>query len=103
MMKWKFENITSCFLGLAIGDPLGVPVEFKDRTFLKNNPVKDMLGYGCWNQPPGTWSDDSSLTFCQAESLVTGYDLNDIGKKFLAWYTTGHWGAHYKLFDIGNT
>ncbi|AYB30923.1 ADP-ribosylglycohydrolase family protein [Chryseolinea soli] len=99
----KFENITSCFLGLAIGDALGVPVEFKGRSYFSNQPVRGMLGYGTWNQPPGTWSDDSSLTFCLAESLVAGYDLNDIGKKFVAWYSNGYWGAHHKLFDVGGT
>lgn len=102
-MNLKFENIKSCFLGLAIGDALGVPVEFRDRSYFKDHPVKDMLGYGTWNQPPGTWSDDSSLAFCLAESLISGYDLNDIGKKFVAWYSNGYWGAHHKLFDIGGT
>ena len=79
-MAYKFENIKSCFLGLAVGDALGVPVEFKDRNFLKARPVKQMIGQGTWNQPAGTWSDDSSLTFCLAESLVNGYDPTDIGK-----------------------
>lgn len=102
-MTTNFENIRSCFLGLAIGDALGVPVEFRDRSFFKSYPVKEMLGYGTWNQPPGTWSDDSSLTFCLAESLVNGYDLNDIGKRFVAWYRDGYWGAHHKLFDVGRT
>ncbi len=97
------KNITSCFLGLAIGDALGVPVEFSSRISLKNDPVKNMTGYGCWNQPPGTWSDDSSLTFCLAESLTKGYDLNDIGRTFVRWMTEGHWGAHHKVFDIGGT
>ncbi len=50
--------------GLCIGDALGVPVEFKSRSCLAKNPVKDMIGYGTHNQPPGTWSDDSSLAFC---------------------------------------
>jgi ADP-ribosyl-[dinitrogen reductase] hydrolase len=95
--------VRSCFLGLAIGDALGVPVEFRDRSFLTEFPVREMLGYGVWNQPPGTWSDDSSLTFCLAESLSSGYDINDIGKKFVAWYEKGYWGAHHKLFDIGGT
>lgn len=102
-MSFKFENIKSCFLGFATADALGVPVEFRDRSFFKDHPVKDMLGYGTWNQPPGTWSDDSSLAFCLAESLVGGYDPQDIGKKFVAWYTEGYWGAHHKLFDIGAT
>jgi ADP-ribosyl-[dinitrogen reductase] hydrolase len=102
-MSVKFENIKNCFLGLATGDALGVPVEFRDRSFFKDQPVKEMLGYGTWNQPPGTWSDDSSLAFCLAESLVNGYNLEDIGRKFVAWYSSGYWGAHHKLFDIGGT
>ena len=56
------------FFGFAVGDALGVPVEFKSRDYLKNAPVEEMIGYGTWNQPPGTWSDDSSLAFCLAES-----------------------------------
>ncbi|MFZ6013607.1 MAG: ADP-ribosylglycohydrolase family protein [Bacteroidota bacterium] len=103
MSNVKYENVKSCFLGLAIGDALGVPVEFRSRSFLKDNPIKEMTGYGAWNQVPGTWSDDSSLTFCLAESLADGYDPDDIGKKFVAWFQTGYWGAHHKLFDVGGT
>lgn len=102
-MDFKNKNITACFLGLAIGDSLGVPVEFNSRAELKKDPVKTMRGYGCWNQPPGTWSDDSSLTFCLAESLTKGYDLNDIGKTSVRWMRQGHWGAHHAVFDIGGT
>jgi ADP-ribosyl-[dinitrogen reductase] hydrolase len=79
-----------------------VPVEFRSREFLKDKPVREMLGYGTWNQPPGTWSDDTSLAFCLAESLLNGYDLNDIAKKFIDWHYEGYWGAHNKCFDIGS-
>jgi ADP-ribosylglycohydrolase len=61
------EKIKSLLLGVAVGDALGVPVEFKSREFLRLNPVTDMMGYGTHHQPPGTFSDDSSLTFCLAE------------------------------------
>jgi ADP-ribosylglycohydrolase len=88
---------------LAVGDALGVPVEFMDRSALSQHPVTDMRGHGTWNQPPGTWSDDSSLSFCLAESLVNGYDPVDIGAKFVSWHSSGYWGAHDKLFDIGVT
>lgn len=100
-MKLKIENIEGCFLGLAIGDALGVPVEFQSRSSLKANPVTTMMGSGTWNQPVGTWSDDSSLTFCLAESLTRGYDINDIGRSFVRWMKEGYWGAHHKVFDIG--
>lgn len=90
-------------LGIAVGDALGVPVEFKSRTELEIFPVKEMTGYGSHNQPPGTWSDDSSMTFCLAEELTRGYDLHAIGQSFRQWYFQGHWTAHGTAFDIGNT
>ena len=65
-------------LGTAIGDALGVPVEFEHRQELEKNPVVGMREYGTHNQPKGTWSDDSSLALCLAESLCNGYNLNDI-------------------------
>ena len=95
------EKIRSVFFGLSVGDALGVPVEFKSPEYLKTNPVRGMTGHGTWNQPPGTWSDDSSLAFCLAESLTKGYDLNDIAQNFCKWLQQGYWGAHHKVFDVG--
>ena len=62
-------------LGTAIGDALGVPVEFEHRQELEKNPVVGMREYGTHNQPKGTWSDDSSLALCLAESLCHWYYL----------------------------
>jgi ADP-ribosyl-[dinitrogen reductase] hydrolase len=89
--------------GLAVGDALGVPVEFKSRASLDESPVIDMRGYGSHNQPPGTWSDDSSLTFCLADSLQKGYNLNDLAKKFVSWLYEAYWTPHGRVFDIGFT
>ncbi|MFD2941090.1 ADP-ribosylglycohydrolase family protein [Flavobacterium notoginsengisoli] len=99
-MKSKIE---SGLFGVAIGDALGVPVEFKSREKLKQNPVVDMMGFMSWNQPPGTFSDDSSLAFCTAESLCKGYDIEDMALTFVKWMQEGYWGAHNKVFDIGGT
>lgn len=99
-MKNKIE---SGLFGLAIGDALGVPVEFKSREKLKQNPVVDMMGFMSWNQPPGTFSDDSSLAFCTAESLCKGFDIEDMAITFVKWMQEGYWGAHNKVFDIGGT
>lgn len=96
-------NVKSLLFGVAIGDALGVPVEFISRDELIDNPVIDMLGYGTHNQPPGTWSDDSSLTFCLAEALIEGFDLNKIAQKFVNWYFNDYWTPRGKVFDIGNT
>src|SRR5690349_21724346 len=97
------DKIKGALFGFAVGDALGVPVEFKSRDYLKNSPVEGMIGYGTWNQPPGTWSDDSSLAFCLAESLTKGYNLDDIATNFIHWKQKGFWGAHNEVFDIGNT
>ena len=51
------RKLHDAILGLAIGDALGVPFEFKKRgTFL----CTDMVGFGTHSQPKGTWSDDTS-------------------------------------------
>lgn len=98
------ENIVKAgIFGVCIGDALGVPVEFKSRETLKRFPVENMREFGSWNQPKGTWSDDSSLTLCIAEELTKGYDLEKIGQSFVKWNKFGHWTAHGRLFDIGGT
>ncbi len=55
----EMNKIYNGIMGLVVGDALGVPVEFKKRG---TYTVTNMTGYGTYNQPPGTWSDDSSLT-----------------------------------------
>jgi ADP-ribosylglycohydrolase len=61
-----------------------------------------MRAFGTHQQPLGTWSDDSSLLFCTAESLLQGFDLIAIADNFKRWYQAGHWTPHGVVFDIGN-
>lgn len=93
----------SGLMGVCVGDALGVPVEFTSRAERMTSPVTKMLGYGTWEQPPGTWSDDSSLTLCLAECLCEGFSLSAIANSFWRWYKEGYWAAHGQVFDIGNT
>ncbi|MCI5080786.1 MAG: ADP-ribosylglycohydrolase family protein [Saprospiraceae bacterium] len=99
----EVQAVRAALFGLAVADALGVPVEFKSRAYLSKNPVTDMQGYGTYNQPPGTWSDDSSLTFCLAESLCHGYNLVDIAQKLVAYMEEAYWTPYGEVFDIGNT
>lgn len=94
-------KIKSVLFGVAVGDALGVPVEFKSREYLARNPVSDMQGYGTHHQPKGTWSDDSSLTFCMVEALCNGYDPEQIAQHFVKWRKNAWWTAHNEVFDIG--
>jgi ADP-ribosylglycohydrolase len=66
MGKVTVKQVESVLLGVAVGNALGVPAEFQPRGTFK---ITDMTGYGTHNQPPGTWSDDTSLTLCLADAI----------------------------------
>lgn len=92
------SNATGCLLGLACGDALGRPVEFKSASTIssQHGRVTDMLGQGTHRQPAGTITDDTEMALCIAESLVECGEFNpaDIADRFVAWYESGP-------FDIG--
>lgn len=52
------SKIHDGIIGVAIGDALGVPVEFESRSTIAIEPVTAMRAYGTHHQPAGTWSDD---------------------------------------------
>ena len=87
-------------LGTAIGDALGLPVQFLEREVVAKNPITTMEGLDQFNIPAGTWSDNTSLSFCLAESLCNGYDLNDIINKFTKWMYEDYWTPANETFDI---
>lgn len=82
-----------------IADAMGVPVEFKQRGTYQ---VTGMMGYGTYNQPAGTWSDDSSLTLCLAENLVQQGTPTTLMNKMAAYMVNGDYTPAGQLFDIGN-
>lgn len=45
------DNVKAVLFGIAAGDALGVPVEFKSREELQQNPIAGMTGNGTHNQP----------------------------------------------------
>ncbi|WP_020567771.1 ADP-ribosylglycohydrolase family protein [Neolewinella persica] len=96
--------ITTALLGLSVADAIGVPVEFQTRGELDKNPVTDIRGYGTYNQPPGYFSDDSSLAFGLAESLGVGvFDLTNQAKRLINYKLHGYWTPENQIFDIGRT
>ena len=101
-MKQKIYNT---LYGAIVADALGVPVEFKDRDYLKENPVTDMTGYGTYNLPKGSWSDDTSMTLCLAESIgrLGKIDYADIMQNFSTWYKKAEFTPDHHVFDIGMT
>ncbi|MBD2767567.1 ADP-ribosylglycohydrolase family protein [Hymenobacter sp. BT664] len=94
----------SILLGHAVADALGVPVEFEDRAARRADPVVGVRGHGTFDQPPGTFSDDFSLTAILCESFVKSgpdtVDTTDLSKRFINWLTHDYWAAN-KVFDVG--
>ena len=97
-------KIKDGIIGLAVGDALGVPVEFESREYLIENPVTEMSGYGTYNQPKGTWSDDTSLTLATMQSIVNKKEINleDIMNEFSLYVSESKY-CQYEVFDYGNT
>ncbi|QDS99223.1 ADP-ribosylglycohydrolase family protein [Adhaeretor mobilis] len=95
--------VTAGIVGQAVGDALGVPVEFQSRESLDRNPVIGMRSGGSHDQPAATWSDDSSLVFCLADSICeTGVNYKDQAARFIGWLLRAEWTPHGDIFDVGN-
>ncbi|MEC4117535.1 ADP-ribosylglycohydrolase family protein [Myroides phaeus] len=98
--------------GVAVADALGVPVEFCYPNEINMSSVQSnyqdipnrQTAFGSWNKPIGTFSDDSSLTFCTAEYLANNEtNLDDLLERFKDWMKEGYWTADGETFDIGRT
>jgi ADP-ribosyl-[dinitrogen reductase] hydrolase len=85
-------------LGLACGDALGRPVEFRSPDWIadQHGTVTEMLGHGTHGQPAGTVTDDTDMALCIARSLAEQqtFDGQDIADRFADWYDDGP-------FDVG--
>ena len=97
------NKMTDAILGLAIGDALGVPYEFKQRGSFT---CTDMVGHGTHDQPAGTWSDDTSMTLATLDSLKNNNGkvvTDDIRRNFNDWLGHGDYTADGEVFDAGIT
>ena len=92
-------------LGFAVGDALGVPVEFTSRQARKLYPVEDMIGNGTHHVPSGTWSDDTSMTIAAMDAISHSGTIHydSIMQAFCNWATRASYTATDTVFDIGNT
>ncbi len=95
-------RVHPALFGAIVGDALGVPVEFSSREKRRADPVTGMRAYGVHHQPAGTWSDDSSMLLCLAESVSeTGWNLGDQMARYARWLNEGYMTPHGEVFDVG--
>lgn len=98
------EKIKAVMIGHAVGDALGVPVEFASREEVDANPVEDMEGFGTYPYPAGTWSDDTSMSVAALDSLAKGeIDWDEIMYNFGKWLQDGDYTPSGETFDAGRT
>ena len=106
-------------LGLACGDALGMSVEFADPfpeepvTEMRPGDRKRLSAFkrpsaatdDSINIPAGSWTDDTSMTLCLAESLLEcgAVDLRDQMYRYWLWGRQDHLTAFGKTFGMGPT
>ena len=81
------DRAWGCVVGAAVGDALGMPLEFgpprpSDRLVREMQPGR---------LPAGTFTDDTEMALALAESLLAHFPLNpeDLAQRFVTWYRAG--------------
>ena len=96
------DRAVGCFIGLAIGDALGAPVEFQTPgTF---EPVTGYRAGGPFNLNAGEWTDDTSMAICLGLALVADPFLltDEVKTLWIEWARRGAHSHNGRCFDIGN-
>ena len=97
------DRAIGAMLGLAVGDALGVTLEFTTRDSYE--PLETIIGGGPFGLKPGQWSDDTAMALALATSLVEkgGFDPHDLMVRFYNWMAKGDYSCTGDCFDIGIT
>ncbi len=97
------NKLHDAMFGLAIADALGVPYEFEPRGSFE---CTEMTGHGTYDEPTGTWSDDTSMAIATSKSIKDNngkINLDDIRSNFLKWMNEEDFNCNGYLFDIGGS
>jgi ADP-ribosyl-[dinitrogen reductase] hydrolase len=81
------DRARGCAVGAAVGDALGMPLEFGPRR-PAGHLVREMQA---GRIPPGTFTDDTEMALALAESLLAHHPLDpaDLAQRFVAWHQAG--------------
>ena len=93
--------LLAAIMGVAVGDALGLPVQFYSRERCQRMHVTQMLD---WEFPNGTYSDDTAMTLCTLASLKENdwqLDEKDIMERFVAWIGYGYMTCDDMAIDVG--
>ena len=94
------DRARGAFLGLAVGDALGAPVEFMTTGEIRAQfgVLTEIVGGGWLRLKPGQVTDDTEMALCIARAVVScqGWDLGAIAEQFSRWLRS-------KPVDVGDT
>ena len=91
----RVESARGAMVGTAVGDALGRPAEARDPASFRGRE-EEFRHYQPWSGyvggPPGTFTDDTQMSICVAESLLSSggrIDPHDLAQRFVAWLPEG--------------
>jgi ADP-ribosyl-[dinitrogen reductase] hydrolase len=84
MDRQMLDRVRGCAVGAAVGDALGMPLEF-DFARPPHRLVREMQA---GRLPAGSFTDDTEMALAVAESLLYHCPLDpvDLAQRFVAWY-----------------
>lgn len=79
-----WDRIRGCAVGAAVGDAMGMPLEFGPARSPERLEREMLPG----RLPAGSFTDDTEMALALAESLLAslGLDPDDLARRFVAWY-----------------
>lgn len=85
------DKFKGYLIGLAVGDCLGMPVEFCKPFQVTNGLEPKPCTRGNSSYPAGYYTDDTAMTICLAENLIEkGFDVKDQFVRYKNWLMTGY-------------
>ncbi len=81
------DRLRGVAVGAAVGDALGMPLEFG----LASHPDHFIKKMRPGRLPAGSFTDDTEMALALAECLLTNatLDTDDLARRFLDWYNSG--------------
>jgi ADP-ribosyl-[dinitrogen reductase] hydrolase len=99
------DNAMGMYMGMAIGDALGAPLEFTQG--LPDDQIRSFKYRtgGAHNVSIGEWTDDTAMARAITDSYITKerFDSNFVYAEWNNWVNYGQWGTRDYCFDKGAT
>jgi len=99
------NKLCGAVVGFAVGEAMGLPLEYQERKKLINHPITKMTKCESHNLKPGTWSKGTSSILATMNAIVTKnkIDYPSIADNLCDWYFNSKFTATDRVIDVGHT